>query len=114
MSWAQCKRYNQLGGAAHSNDTVADGRADQACDLQDGLELSKLIKSLYSLCMIHTAPEVHMVIGRQVYHNMLASFGMQIQWEERSQSCGMHCKDQQIGLLQFELITAWKRVTSEV
>ena len=77
MSWAQCKRYNQLGGAAHSNDTVADGRADQACDLQDGLELSKLIKSLYSLCMIHTAPEVHMVIGTQVYHNMLASFGMQ-------------------------------------
>ncbi len=27
--------------------------------------------------MIHTVPEVHMVTGRQVYHIMLASFGMQ-------------------------------------
>ncbi len=60
----------------HNNDTIADGRADQACDLQEGLELPKLTESLYSLCIIHAA-ELHMVTSRQVYHNMLASFGMQ-------------------------------------
>lgn len=56
--------------------------------------------------MVHIA-ELHMITKGHVYHNMLANFGSKIQhWEERTQSCGMLRKDQQIGLLQFELIVA--------
>ncbi len=88
----------------HNNDTIADGRADQACDLQEGLELPKLTESLYSLCIIHAA-ELHMVTSRQVYHNMLASFGMQDTALGGKVSVVWHAlQEQPIGIMQSELI----------